>query len=180
MSSRNKVDVICPKCSENQKIIVWTSMNVSLDSRAKQDLFEDNINVLKCQKCGGRSPIQTNLLYHDMEREFCALYFPFSMIAEGNLAFEFNQYGQMGKDEDFEGEAGKNQPYDYMNHIHVVFDMEELKKYVVFREKLFEDYKELEVTNKVAAKLNEIQDKVRKGEIETNDKPIYIYPEDLN
>ena len=177
MASLKRKKVTCPKCSGKQEITVWESMNVTLAPDAKQDLFENKINLLECRKCGTETQIHTNMLYHDMEKEFCVMYLPFSMLDEGNFTSVFNRHGELGPRDD--NETTEERPYNYMNHIHPVLDMEELKRYILFRDKLFEDYKELEVIDKVEKKLLEIEEKYRRGELEDNDKPIYIYPEDL-
>jgi len=157
MSNKKRVEVTCPKCSEEQSVIVWTSLNVTLNPEAKQDLLEKRINLLECEKCGTNTQIQLQMMYHDMEKEFCVILVPFSTIIDANLAFEFNKRGELGSDNDSENEKNINKPYDYMLHIHPIFDMDELVRYILFRDKLFEDYKESQITAKVGEKLRIIQ-----------------------
>jgi len=177
MSSKNKVEVACSQCSEEQSVIVWSSLNVTLNPKAQEDLFSRKINIFQCKECGSEIKVLTRLLYHDMEQKFCVQYIPIeSVIKEESLIFEFNQYGELQNDSN---EEEKDKSYDYMNHIHLVFDMEELLRYVLFRDKLFEDYKEFQVTAKIREKLLDVRDKTRSGKLDTGDKPYYIKPEDL-
>jgi hypothetical protein len=112
-----------------------------------------------------------------MEKEFCVQYMPIeNIIEEESLNFEFNRYGELQNDSNEEEKDGS---YNYMNHIHLVFDMEELLRYVLFRDKLFEDYKEFQVTAKIREKLLDVRDKTRSGELDTGSKPYFIKPEDL-
>lgn len=172
MSNKERVEVTCPKCSEVQSVIVWTSLNVTLNPEAKRDLLEKRINLVQCEKCGTNTQIHLRMLYHDMEKEFCVILVPFSTIVDTNLAFEFNERGELGSNYDSENEKNTNKPYDYMLHIHPIFDMDELIRYILFRDKLFKDYKEFQITAKVEEKLRVIQEKVRSGELDSDDKPI--------
>lgn len=136
MSSKKKVDISCPKCQHTQSVIIWQSLNVTLDPESKQDLFDNQINLLKCENCETESHLEMNLLYHDMKKMFCVTYISFTSLFEGILIPTFNKRGELrefvSNDNDKE--------YDYMNHPHLVFDMNELVRYVKFRDKLFDDY----------------------------------------
>jgi len=179
MSNEERVEAACPNCSEEQSVIVWTSLNATLNPEAKQDLLEKRINLLECEKCGTNTQIHLRMFYHDMEKEFCVILVPFSTIIDGNLAFEFNKYGELGSENDSENEMNINKPYDYMKYIHPIFDMEELIRYILFRDSLFEDYKQFQVTARIREKLLDVRDKTRSGEIDTGGKPYFIKPEDL-
>src|SRR5215204_1989184 len=111
MSDRKKIEVTCPKCSEAQTVIVWNSLNVTLNPEAKLDFLNKRINILECKNCGAETMVQTELLYHDMEKEFCARYIPIEVILKRNLANDFNRHGELASDRNTEG---KDEPYDYM------------------------------------------------------------------
>lgn len=64
----------------------------------------------------------------------------------------------------------------YMKHIHLVFDMEELIRYVLFRDKLVEGY---ELTGQIKEKLFDFRDKVRSGKLDIGDQPYFFEPKDL-
>lgn len=143
MSKKNKVRISCPNCSEEQSIIIWESLNATLDPEAKQDLFERRVNLFICIECDFELQLSAELLYHDMEKEFCVLYYPFEGIERAGLFSKFNKRGGLlGRSRGFVEEEGK--AYDYMKDIHVVFDMDELIRYVTFRDKLSDSYKVME------------------------------------
>ena len=66
----------CPKCGHLQETVVWTSLDVSLDPKLREKLFNDEINVFVCDKCENKALINVALLYHDMHRQYCVQYFP--------------------------------------------------------------------------------------------------------
>lgn len=135
MSKKNKVQVSCPNCLEEQSVIVWETLNATLNPEAKQELFENRINLFVCIECGFELQLSAELLYHDMKKEFCVLYYPFEGVDRGGLVGKFNEHGGLsGRSRGFNEEEGK--AYDYMKDIHVVFSMEELVRYVIFRDKL--------------------------------------------
>src|SRR5262245_50825522 len=92
MSRKESVSLSCPKCGNEQQIIVWTSLNVTLDPEARDDLFQGKINQFECQKCDTKASIDANLLYHDMERDFVVWYFSPQQIEDeeflGNFTLE--------------------------------------------------------------------------------------------
>ena len=65
MSKKDRIEVSCPECSERQTVIVWNSLNVSLNPEANQDLLNNRLNLLHCKKCGVESPLDISLLYHN-------------------------------------------------------------------------------------------------------------------
>lgn len=137
MSSKKKIDASCPNCQHSQSVIIWESMNVTISSQSKQDLFENKINVLRCENCETETQLEIDLLYHDMRKKFCAVYVSSTSLYENILVFRFNRRGEL---REFTKSSNDKETYDYMNHPQIVFDMSELIRYVKFRDKLFDDY----------------------------------------
>lgn len=144
MSRRRAVEVECPRCGEKQEATVWQTLNVDVDPDAKKDLLEGRINVLECGKCEHKSFLDTPFLYHDMAKRFFVQYYPvrllkegeffddFTVEADGRLRIEsFSKVAAMMKKE-IGVECG------HAEWTHVVFDMAELARYVVFIDRLFE------------------------------------------
>lgn len=131
MSIEKQVELECPYCHKKQQTTVWSSINVQADPLAKQQLMEAKINVLFCQKCGKRANIANELLYHDMLEGFWVQFIPFDALEAKNLLDRFTPEGE--------------KKYDYQGHDrgyisrppHLVFDMGELVRYVIFRDRLF-------------------------------------------
>lgn len=134
MSSKEKIQVACPKCSNEQSVIIWKSVNVQLSPDAQKQVLNGELNMFQCESCNHQARIETSFLYHDMKKEFLAMYYPLVQILEQNFAEDFDVHGRLS--------AGlserKSKDYDYTQDIHIVFDVAELTKYIFFREKLFE------------------------------------------
>ena len=68
---------------------------------------------------------------HDMQRKFLVWYIPLSYLDEKDALKQFTKAGDM--------RSGSRPEFE---RIHVVFDMNELLRYVVFRERLYEKWQE--------------------------------------
>lgn len=131
MSRKETITLNCPECGEPQQTVVWHSLNVTLDPQAKQELFEGRINVLSCEACGSSFKIDGPLLYHDMELEFAIQYYPPNALEEPAFYEQFGSAGQL----DIPVLEGLEVP-EILRRPHVVFDLQELGRYVTFRERL--------------------------------------------
>lgn len=135
MSSKEEITVDCPKCEHRQEVMIWRSINVSLDSTLENDLFDDRINTFICSSCGHEGWIDIPLLYHDMNRQYAVIYYPFEFIDDHDFLVQFTAEGKLRMDvspEMTKWTPGEN----YLEQSHVVFDMDEMKRYICFREKL--------------------------------------------
>jgi hypothetical protein len=133
MSRKEALTLNCPECGEPQQTVVWHSLNVTLDPEAKQELFEGRLNVLSCGGCGSTFKLDSPLLYHDMERGFAIQYYPPDALDEPAFYEQFGAEGQL----DIPDLAGL-EVSDVLRRPHVVFDLQELARYVTFREQLHE------------------------------------------
>ena len=138
MSRKEQIAVTCTQCSHEQKATLWRSVNVTLDPEAKKEVLGGKLNFFQCSKCNYQSSLDADLVYHDMEKEFIVMYYPLTSLGEVDLTSEFDRHGRFAFDLG-ENPAGET-AYDYGKDIHVVFDMNELARYVFFREKLFKAY----------------------------------------
>ncbi len=69
MSLPEKIEIECPKCGEKRDTVVRRSVNVTLDPKLKEDLFNGRLNVFHYQKCEEEAFVPTDLLYHDMDKK---------------------------------------------------------------------------------------------------------------
>ena len=76
MSKMTIHNLECPHCGNKQETKVWHSVNVKLDPELKRKLFDAQINMFSCEKCGKKTFINTPLLYHDMTQQFFVQYYP--------------------------------------------------------------------------------------------------------
>jgi hypothetical protein len=132
MSIKIDVEVQCPKCKGKSMTTIWQAINIPLSPDGKEALLKGEINIFRCPHCGDEEFLDTGLLYHDMEKNFCVKYLPVGELddVEG-LKTTFNEDGKLKIDPAVMGEAP-----DYFKNTHVVFSMEELRIYVIFRDKL--------------------------------------------
>lgn len=136
MSMRSFENLACPECGHRQSVPVWQSLNVSIDPDERQNLFDGKINFLDCSKCGKKTFINTPFVYHDMHLGFWIKYIPFKMLEDDEtfVGFQFKPDGFPS----VEDNEDMGIPADsYARTQHVVFDMGELVRYVIFRERLF-------------------------------------------
>jgi hypothetical protein len=130
MTIEHQVELECPDCQEKQMITVWSSINVQVNPEAKQELLKGQVNVLFCRTCGSHAIIATALLYHDMEEQFWVQYYPFDRAMSADLLEDFGPEGEI-RTEAIGPSTG------YMSRSpHIVFDMAELVRYVLFRDRL--------------------------------------------
>ena len=124
----------CSHCGFKQNVNIWESINVSLDPDLRQRLFQGQINVFKCQKCEKETFISVPLFYHDMEKGFSVQFFPLDWLQDESLLLDaFTREGELNT-----GLFQLPETSDYIKRTHIVFDMDELLRYVVFREKLYQ------------------------------------------
>jgi len=131
MTIKRTVDIECPKCGKKENIDVWSTINVQINPEVKEEVVEGKINRLHCSICGFESVVPTNLLYHDMEKEFCVYFFPFSLVKCENISSEFTTDARLNL-----RRTGVKNPPDYFRNVHIAFSMDELVRYVIFRDKL--------------------------------------------
>lgn len=133
MSVKNQEKVQCSKCGNEQETTIWSSLNVSFDLEEKSKLFDGKINKFICESCGSEAFIPVPFLYHDMQRKFCVQFFPPESLKKHNFFDQFTLNGKMKIKEDLGFEVP-----EYMTDIQIAFDINELIKYVLFRELLYE------------------------------------------
>ncbi len=68
MSLSEQTTVECPKCTSEQSITHWQSVNVTLDPDLKQKILDRTLVTFTCENCGYVAEVYHPLLYHDMEQ----------------------------------------------------------------------------------------------------------------
>jgi hypothetical protein len=135
MTIKRAVELECPKCGVNSETVVWDSLNVSLDPEAKDELLAGRLNRFHCHACDYETTVAVDLLYHDMGREYLVQLYPFQNMEDEDFFTGFTVSGQP----DF-SRAGLEHAADYFKNVHVVFGIDELVRYVIFRDRLYEHY----------------------------------------
>jgi predicted RNA-binding Zn-ribbon protein involved in translation (DUF1610 family) len=143
MSLERTIQVPCPECGHEQPMRIWETITAPINPEARADLLEGRLHRFECASCGEVAQLAAPLLYHDLERRFLAQYLPFEAIDDEFLQ-QFNHEGE----ERFALVGFEGSPLDpndprtaYFSRPHFVFDLDELVRYVRFREALH-DYHE--------------------------------------
>ncbi len=126
-------DLQCPHCGNKQKTMIWDTLNITLESDLKKKLYEGEINRFECKKCVKRSFIDVPLLYHDVSQQFCVQYFPPKALEDPDFLRQFNRDGSFAMTT-LSLSLAKSSAY--LTRPHIVFDMNELLRYVAFRDRI--------------------------------------------
>jgi hypothetical protein len=125
-------DLQCPHCGNKQKTMIWDTLNITRESDLKNKLYAGEINRFECKKCEKKSVIEAPLLYHDMSQQFCVQYFPPKALDDPGFLQQFNRDGSFAMTA-ISMELGKSA---YLTRPHIVFDMNEMLRYVAFRDRI--------------------------------------------
>ena len=140
MSEMAPHNLECPNCGNKQETMVWNSINVTLDPELKRTLLEAKINLFSCEKCGENSFTDTPLLYHDMAQQFCVQSYPVEAIEDVEFLRRFSRDGSVV----ITGiPAGIKESGAYITCPHIVFDINEMLRYVRFRDRISESTREI-------------------------------------
>ena len=131
MSMKRVMAIECPRCSSQREVMVWSTINIQLSPEVKEELLEAKTNLFQCEMCSFEQTVPVALMYHDMEKEFCVYFLPFSSMEWENISSEFTVDARLNL-----RRTGVENPPDYFRNVHIVFSMDELVRYVVFRDKL--------------------------------------------
>jgi hypothetical protein len=122
----------CPLCGNKVRVILYDTINATLSPKKREELLQGKINVVECPICKKTFKVSKPLLYHDMERNFMIWYYPFTCIKHRKFFDEFSADGHL---DDNAGLAKDEMP-EYAKNVHYVFSMDEMVRYILFREKL--------------------------------------------
>jgi predicted RNA-binding Zn-ribbon protein involved in translation (DUF1610 family) len=129
------IDFACPKCKEVSKVTIHKSINATAAPEARQALLDGKVNSFACPQCGQKGYLLISLFYHDMDRKFIVQYHPFPAVRNDDFLKEFDPVGHPKLDS-----AKLAQEIDkklsYFRDMHVVFDLQEMCRYIIFRERL--------------------------------------------
>jgi len=139
MTKQASLEIECPQCHAKQEIRVWESINVDVSPDLKGKLFNGEINVFMCTTCAHIEPLSVPLLYHDMLRKFLVWYCPPSSLNDEAFLSYFTEQGELNTADMPDAPKGSFPEYE---RIHVVFDMSELLRYIMFRERVHEKWQE--------------------------------------
>ncbi len=70
------VQLTCPNCGTAFRTGVYTLVDVGEQPELKQALLSGQLNVAVCPNCGTPSMLGAPLIYHDLAKQLCLVYFP--------------------------------------------------------------------------------------------------------
>jgi hypothetical protein len=132
MTIKRDIEIDCPNCGTSNLALVWKTINRQVSPEAKIGLLRGEINVFRCRLCEEKITIGASLLYNDMENKFMVWYFPFADVMNGEIFNVITPGGQL------KGVEYLPDDPDYARSVHYVFDMDELVRYIKFRDVLAE------------------------------------------
>ena len=141
MSLKREEEIPCPRCGTKRTLTLWEAIDADPDPEARAALFEAQINRFDCPGCDFDALVPVPLLYHDRRRQFVVQYFPFGWLEEAAFVDRFTADGRdRHVAEAFEQalRAKKLPPGAEPAEPHLVFDMAELVRYILFRERVFD------------------------------------------
>lgn len=142
MSVNRDEEIACPRCGKTQTVTLWESIDSEPDPGARSALFEAKINRFDCPACDFDALVPVPLLYHDRRRQFVAQYFPFGWLDEKEFVDRFTADGRDRQVAEAFAQAlraKKLPPGAEPMQPHLVFDMAELVRFVLFRERVFDE-----------------------------------------
>ena len=138
MTHEREEDVSCPSCKKTEKIKFYYSINADLNPELREKLFNVEINVFKCKRCKNEAILlDIPLLYHDMKRKFQVWYYPVENLKKDDFYNNFSVDGKQTLGDRIKEIAPKFILEGYQSNPHIVFSMQEMLFYIIFRETLY-------------------------------------------
>ncbi|MFZ2037979.1 MAG: CpXC domain-containing protein [Dehalococcoidales bacterium] len=132
MTRCDSYKIKCPLCGNKVRVILYDTINATLSPKKREELLQGKINVVECPSCKKIFKVGKTLLYHDMERNFMVWYYPFESIKHRKFFDEFSTDGYLNDD----SALVEEEIPEYTKNVHYVFSMDEMIRYILFREKL--------------------------------------------
>lgn len=134
MTQTNIVEATCPQCGAIKPTELVQGIVADTDDHLREALFNGEINAFSCDSCGNEGFLEASILYIDIIRRFCVQYLPEETL---RAVESFSDYSSDGKfsvalDLPVEGFG------EFLREPHVVFDLDEMRRYITFRELLWE------------------------------------------
>lgn len=128
MSMKREFEVTCPKCGKKSSQWQWLLVNVQASPELKEELLDGKLNLFHCD-CGLEEFLAAKLRYVDEEKRFCVLLMSFAEIED--VLDQLSENGEFRMDAELRGHLP-----ECIKDIRLVFAMDELARYVVFRDTL--------------------------------------------
>ena len=131
MARMERRDVACYACQTSVSIYVWHVLDVAEYPDLKRQLLADTVNVVPCPTCSRRCRCDIPLRYDDPVIGFAVQFIPDRYRTDPDFLQLCTDAGTLP--------AGDPRPTDVIGaerEPHVVFSMDEMIRYVVFRDRI--------------------------------------------
>ncbi|MCF8062136.1 MAG: CpXC domain-containing protein [Deltaproteobacteria bacterium] len=132
MTRTSEVEVDCPGCGSRQTAPLCDAVGAEAEPHLREEILTGRINTFLCDACGYEGFLDGPLMYYDMNRQYCVQYLPEEVLEDPENLEGFTADGKWNVDLDLP--AGGLA--DFLKEPHVVFDLDEMRRYIVFRELL--------------------------------------------
>ena len=134
MTRVSDIELDCPGCGGRQTASLCDAVGAEAEPDLREALLSGDLNTFRCEGCGYEGFLDTPVLYYDMPRQYCVQYLPEEALEDPESLGRFNADGTWRVDLELPaGGVG-----DFLKAPHVVFDLDEMRRYIVFRELLFD------------------------------------------
>lgn len=99
MSKFHNEPIQCPKCGEHGTFQLWETVNADLNPELREKIFNEELFLWECPKCGAKVFIPYGTIYHDMSHKFMLFYQHEEMDDKKYKPLLFPN--EMGLDEDY-------------------------------------------------------------------------------
>ena len=112
---------------------LWESVNVTVHPELRTRAFRRELNVVHCETCHNTATLPAPLLYHDVTLRLAVQYMPAEALSDPRRLAQFKPDGSIDAPPQVAQFAAT---IAYLMAPHVVFSIDELLRYVEFREAL--------------------------------------------
>lgn len=133
MTATNEIEVTCPQCGAITPTELVQGIVADTDDRLREVLFNGEINTFFCDSCGYEGFLEASILYIDIVRRFCVQYLPEETLSGVDYLADYSSDGTFLRELDLPVEGLG----EFLMEPHVVFDLDEVRRYITFRELLW-------------------------------------------
>ncbi|MEO8614400.1 MAG: CpXC domain-containing protein [Luteolibacter sp.] len=134
MSIKHTQEITCPECEAVQPATIWTTVNVTLEPEMRDVTMDRRLNVFCCEKCGQMASLDVSVMYHDMTRNYAIQYINLKDMKSENYYKNIRHDGTLALPSLVNEMVKKAGGGDYLFRPHIVFSMNEMICYIVFRD----------------------------------------------
>lgn len=131
MSRMERRDIACGTCRTSVSMYVWHTLDVTEYPDLKRQLLADTVNVVPCPACGRRCRCDIPIRYDDPLLGFAVQFIPAGYRTDPAFLQLCTEAGTLPASQTRTADV-----FGAEREPHVVFSMDEMIRYVVFRDRI--------------------------------------------